>query len=313
MFKRLSFFILVLLVGPAIAENQASQLSLSAVSTSISKKPSVPVAVLIDKLNPKRLFLRSSSAVIVDSLDQTLLFEREADKVMSIASITKLMTAMVIIDHELALDEPIRIKRADRDRLRGSRSRLSYGTILTRYDHLKMALAASENRASAALARTFPGGKKAFINAMNQKAKSLGLKHTRFADSSGLHSENVSTAKELARLVDAAFDYPLIRKLSTVGKDSVTDLRSGWKIEFLNTNRLVRAKSWDIQLSKTGYIADAGYCLVMRTEIEDRPVTIVLLNSWGKLSKFGDSNRIKRWLKRAEKRALADFVQASNS
>jgi D-alanyl-D-alanine endopeptidase (penicillin-binding protein 7) len=210
---------------------------------------------------------------------------------------------MVTLDAKLPMDEHIKIKRADRDRLRGSRSRLAYGTILTREDVLLITLAASENRASSALARTYPGGKKAFIKAMNAKAKELGLRDTHFRDSSGLHSQNVSTAKDLVKLVKAASEYPTIREMTTVGKDYVTDLRSGWKVEFFNTNRLVRRKGWDIELSKTGYIADAGHCLVMNTVIEDRPVIIVLLNSWGKLSKFGDSNRIRRWLMRGEHRA----------
>ena len=209
---------------------------------------------------------------------------------------------MVILDKKLDLNEQIRIKRKDRDRIRGSKSRLSYGTILTRYDLLKISLAASENRAANALSRTYPGGKKAFIKAMNEKARSLGMLQSKFKDPAGLHSGNLSTAKDLIKLVTASSHYKLIKKFTTTGKSYVTDKRSGWKVEFFNTNRLVRRKNWDISLSKTGYIADAGHCLVMETKISHRPVIIVLLNSWGKLSKFGDSNRIKRWLQNGEKR-----------
>lgn len=259
-------------------------------------------SLLKEQLNPKHLFLRSSTALIVDETDGTVLYDKETNKQMPIASLTKLMTAMVTLDKNLNLNEKIRIKRADRDRLRGSRSRLSYGTILTRYDLLKIALAASENRAANALARTYPGGKKAFIKAMNEKARSLGMNQSTFKDPAGLHSGNLSTATDLISLVSESSKYKLIKKFTTTGKDFVTDQRSGWKVEFFNTNRLVRRKNWDISLSKTGYIADAGHCLVMETKIAERPVIIVLLNSWGKLSKFGDSNRIKHWLQSAEKR-----------
>lgn len=258
---------------------------------------------LAEHLNPRKLRLHSSAAVVFDQRDGVVLFEQDANEQRPIASLTKLMTAMVILDAKLPMDEVIRIKRADRDRLRGSKSRLAYGTLLTREDMLHISLAASENRAAAALARTYPGGKKAFVAAMNNKARTLGLKNTQFADSTGLHSKNMSTANDLTKLVASAYQYPVIREMSTDGKDHVVDRRSGWKVEFLNTNRLVRRKHWDINLSKTGYIADAGYCMVMQTNINDRPVIIVLLNSWGKLSKFGDSNRIKRWLSNAEKRA----------
>ena len=144
---------------------------------------------------------------------------------------------------------------------------------------------------------------RSFVRAMNLKAESLGMTESRFRDSSGLHSANVSTARDLALLVEAAMDYRLIRKFTTIPKGFVTDLRSGWKVEFFNTNRLVRRKDWEIGLSKTGYIADAGNCLVMEAEISDRQLIIVLLNSWGKLSKFGDSNRIRTWLTNAAKKA----------
>ncbi len=254
-------------------------------------------------LDPNKLFLRSGVALVMDEREGTLLLDKNIHTQRPIASLTKLMTGMVILDANLPGDDSIAIKKVDRDRLRGSKSRLSFGTRLTRHDLLKIALAASENRAAAALARTYPGGTDALVTAMNEKAKHLGMKHTVFRDAAGLHSGNVSTAADLSVMVEAAYRYPLIREFSTTGIDFVTDLRSGWKIKFMNTNRLVRGKRWKIGLSKTGYIADAGHCLVMLANIADRPVVMVLLNSWGYLSKFGDANRIRKWLDNANRKA----------
>ena len=254
-------------------------------------------------LDSNRLFLRSDVALVVDENDGAVLLDKNIYIQRPIASLTKLMTAMVTLDTNLPRDEAITITKADRDRLRGSKSRLSFGTKLTRRDLLKISLVASENRAALALARTYPGGKDAFVYAMNEKARRLGLKQTAFRDAAGLRSDNVSTAVDLSILVSAAYRYPLIREFSTTAIDYVKDLRSGRKIEFMNTNRLVRGKRWDIDLSKTGYIADAGHCLVMRANIADRQVVMVLLNSWGYLSKFGDANRIRKWLDEANRKA----------
>jgi len=254
--------------------------------------------------NPGKLFLRSSVALVVDQREGAILYGRDIDVPRPIASLTKLMTALVTLDAGLPLDEPITLTRADRDRLRGTKSRLRYGTVLSRHDLLYAALAASDNRAAAALGRTYPGGKQAAVQAMNAKAAQLGMTDSRFRDTSGLHSGNVSTARDLAKLVAEVEKHPLFRALSTSGRFSVTDRRSGKKIEFLNTNRLVRRDAWDIGLSKTGYTADAGNCLVMQTTIAERPLIIVLLNSWGKLSKFGDSNRIRKWLLNIERRVV---------
>jgi len=304
-FTRLSVLTICLSISTfsfADDNSAAPELSKVKLSTNSDKQQTESATSLKTQLNPKHLYLHSSAALIVDETDGSVLYEKETDKKMPIASLTKLMTAMVVLDKKLDLNEKIRIKRVDRDRIRGSRSRLSYGTILTRYDLLKISLAASENRAANALARTYPGGKKAFIKAMNLKAQSIGMKHSAFKDPAGLHSGNLSTAKDLIKMVMASSRYKLIKEFTTTGKDYVTDKRAGWKVEFFNTNRLVRRKNWDILLSKTGYIADAGHCLVMETKIAKRPVIIVLLNSWGKLSKFGDSNRIKRWIQNGEKR-----------
>lgn len=258
---------------------------------------------LLPYLNPKKLFLRSGIALIVDVQRGEALYERKTDVKRSIASITKLMTAMVLIDAKLPMNEVIQIKQADRDRLRGSRSKLSFGTRMKRGDLLKIMVAGSDNRAAAALGRTFPGGHKAIVAAMNKKAKQIGLKNTDFKGVSGLRTGNMSTAQDLVVLVKSVYAYPLLRKISTIKEGFVTDLRKGWKVKFRNTNRLVLNKKWDIMVSKTGYIADSGHCLVMWTQIAGRPVIMVLLNSWGKLSKFGDSNRVRKWLNRADQKA----------
>jgi len=258
---------------------------------------------LLSYLDPKKLSLRSDAALVVDDRDGRVLYEKNMHARQPIASITKLMTAMVVLDSGLPQDEVITITKEDRDRLRGSRSKLNFGTKLTRRDLLKIALAGSENRAAMALGRTYPGGVGHFVATMNEKARVLGLKETKFRDPAGLHSGNVSTAADLADLVEAASRYPLIREFTTVGTDAVTDQRTGWKIRFVNTNRLVRSGHWDIELSKTGYIADSGHCLLMRAEIAARPVVVVLLNSWGELTKYGDANRVYKWLDRADQKA----------
>ncbi|MEW6325308.1 MAG: serine hydrolase [Nitrospirota bacterium] len=254
-------------------------------------------------LDPRALYLRSDVALVLDEETDGVLYEKNVTTRRPIASLTKLMTAMVVLDAGLPGDEVITITKDDRDRLRGSDSRLSFGTKLTRRDLLKIALAGSDNRAAAALGRTFPGGTKAMVVAMNRKAEALGMAHTEFQDPAGLRSGNLSTAGELAALAEAASRYPMIRNYTTLKTDFVTDQRTGWKIHFVNTNRLVRNGKWEIGLSKTGYIADAGHCLVMRVALADRPVTVVLLNSWGTLTKYGDANRIRAWLNRADEKA----------
>jgi D-alanyl-D-alanine endopeptidase (penicillin-binding protein 7) len=259
-------------------------------------QPAVPATVLLRQADANKLFLRSSGALVVDESEDVILYGRNVDEQRPIASLTKLMTAIAIIDTGLPLDEQIEITRADRDRLKGSKSRLRYGTILSRYDMLYVALAASDNRAAAALARTYPGGPDALIAAMDAKARDLGMMHTHFADAAGLRAENVSTVRDLVKLARTIRQYPLIDAWSVTRRFRVTDHSTGKEITFRNTNRLVHRDSWRISLSKTGYTAEAGNCLLMRAVIADRPVIIVLLNSWGKLSKYGDSHRIRQWL-----------------
>lgn len=242
----------------------------------------------------KKVFLRSSVALVQDADSGETILAKNSDQVAPIASITKLMTAMVILDRGLDLNDEIVVSREDIDHLKGSHSRLRVGTRLTRRELLLLALMASENRAAAALGRTYPGGTEEFVAAMNRKARALGMHETHYVDPTGLDSGNVSSAEDLARLVKAADEYPLIREFTTTERAVVRT--RGQKLAFVNTNRLVRNPRWDIYLSKTGYISEAGRCLVMRVRVASKDLIVVLLDSWGKYSRFGDANRIRKWL-----------------
>ena len=248
-----------------------------------------------------RLAVKSASALVVYQNGGGSLFQKNAEAVAPIASISKLMTAMVVLDGAPNLKEPITISGEDVDYLRGSHSRLAVGATMSKETALLLALMSSENRAAHALARHYPGGMPAFIAAMNAKARSLGMSDTHFEDPTGLNSNNVSTARDLARMVEAAYRYPLIRELTTTAQATVQV--GGREMAYRNTNPLVRSASWDVGLSKTGYIHEAGKCLVMQARMADRPVVIVLLDSVGKLTRVGDANRIKRWM---------ESLQASN-
>jgi len=253
-----------------------------------------------DGLNPKRLKLRSKSVLVQDH-DGNQIYGKATDEPRPIASITKLMTAMVILDSPLPMQKKLQITKQDRDLLRLTGSRLKYGATLTREQLLKLALMSSENRAAAALARTFPAGRKAFIHAMNQKAKTLGMKRSHFVDPTGLDADNVASARDLAKLVQAAMAYPLIRQATTTRSAEVRPYRKRGPLRFGNTNRLLKNKAWDIGLSKTGYINEAGRCLVMQVRIAGEPMVIVLLDSFGKLTPYGDSNRIRKWIEKGAK------------
>lgn len=248
--------------------------------------------------------LRSSIALIYDEQEQTPLYTKNADTVAPIASITKLMTAMVVLDAQLPLEEEISISKQDMDMLKGTRSRMEPGIKLTRGELLRLALMSSENRAAAALARTYPGGTSAAVAMMNIKALELGMNDTRFRDPTGLDSGNVSTAQDLVKMVRAAQQYDLIHEYTTTPSYMVqSGGRRSRPMQFSNTNPLVRNASWDIGVSKTGYISEAGRCLVMQARINQRPVVIVLLDSWGLSSRIGDANRIKKWMESADARA----------
>jgi len=290
-------------VAVAFAASSLPALALAAGDAFASVSP--VSAEDIVRLKPRPPRLRSSAALVMDEREGVVLYGRNTEEQHPIASVTKLMTAMVTLDRHLPMDEIITITPQDRDRLRGSASRLPIGAKLTRHDMLLAALAASDNRAAKALARTYPGGLKAMLIIMNEKARILGMANTHFADPAGLNNDSVSTPRDLVTLVTTAERYPLIKEFTTTGHFTVADHRRRHRpIEFVNTNRLVRSSAWDINLSKTGYTDDAGNCLVMEMVIGNRPVIVVLLNSWGKLSKYGDSRRIRDWLLRNERRAM---------
>jgi D-alanyl-D-alanine endopeptidase (penicillin-binding protein 7) len=238
--------------------------------------------------------LRSSVVLVQDAGNGETLLARNPSAVMPIASITKLMTAMVVLDHQLDLNQRVVISGDDLDTLKGTGSRLKPGSVLTRDELLLLALMSSENRAASALGRTFPGGTEAFVAAMNAKARALGMNDTRFSDPTGLNSANVSSARDLATLVKNAHEYPRIREYST--RSSATVEAMGRPLAYRNTNGLVRSANWDIGLSKTGFISEAGRCLVMQVRMAQRDLIVVLLDSWGKYSRVGDANRIRKWL-----------------
>jgi D-alanyl-D-alanine endopeptidase (penicillin-binding protein 7) len=249
----------------------------------------------------KKIALRSSSALVQDAQTDEVVYAKNADTVVAIASITKLMTAMVVLDAALDLEEKIALTREDAVRMKGSRSRLRTGLALKRGDLLLLALMSSDNRAAAALGVNYPGGLEAFVDAMNAKAAVLEMTETRFVEPTGLSPANVSTASDLVKLVRAAHEYPVIREFSTRDRASVAiwNAKSGRALRSLaygNTNGLVRSKYWDIELSKTGYISEAGRCLVMMVRLAEKDLVVVLLDSWGKHSRIGDANRIKKWL-----------------
>jgi serine-type D-Ala-D-Ala endopeptidase (penicillin-binding protein 7) len=245
--------------------------------------------------------LKSQAALVVDQDSGEILLGKNADSKLPIASLTKLMTAIVTLDADLDPEEPVTITKADVDRLRGSHSRLQVGTTLTRDEMLHLALMASENRAASAVANSYPGGKDACVLAMNLKAQLLGMSGTRFEDGTGLSGRNVSTAQDLAKLVQAAHAYPKIREFTTSTSYQVKIGRR--MMRFGNTNNLTRSSRWEIGLSKTGYIAEAGRCLVMQVTLAGRSIIIVLLDSWGKYTRVGDATRIRQWLEFASSHA----------
>jgi serine-type D-Ala-D-Ala endopeptidase (penicillin-binding protein 7) len=238
--------------------------------------------------------LKSSSVLIVDQSDSSVLFSRHPDVAAPIASITKLMTALVVLDKEQSLEEPITITEADRDFQKSTFSRLTVGTTLTRGDLMHLALMASENRAAHALGNNYPGGMPAMVAAMNAKAASLGMTHSHFVDSTGLSSQNVASPEDLTKLVIAASKNRSIREYSTDANYAVRINKH--MVEFRNTDRLVANPAWNIVVQKTGYIAEAGKCLVMSAIIEGRSVVIVLLDSIGKYTRVADAQRIKNWM-----------------
>jgi D-alanyl-D-alanine endopeptidase (penicillin-binding protein 7) len=267
-------------------------LFLLTISTGIAKEPNSSTQ---PGHNAKMPVLRSATALVVDQDTGEFIIQKKADAIVPIASITKLMTAMVILDADMDLEESIIIESEDLFGLRRRiRALLPSGTEITRREALLLTLMSSDNRCARALGRTYPGGMENFVSAMNEKAQSLGLKETHFIEPTGLSSSNVSSARDLVQLVDAAYQYELIREFTTC-KRTVID--TGKRVrEFYNTNRLVQNPGWTIGLSKTGFIRASGRCLVMQAEVAQRSLIIVLLDSYGKLTRIGDANRIRQWL-----------------
>jgi D-alanyl-D-alanine endopeptidase (penicillin-binding protein 7) len=238
--------------------------------------------------------LRSAAFLVKNQRTDELLLARRVDTVMPIASITKLMTAIVILDARLDMDEWLTIEEADKDTLRHSHSHLLVGTRLTRREALLLALMASDNRAAHALGRTFPSGIEGVVQAMNMKARALGLVGTKYEEPTGLSEANVSSALDLSRLADFAYRYPQIRAFTTQEESTIQHGKK--RLHFKNTNPLVHNSNWKIGLSKTGYIEDSGQCLVMQAQMAGDPILVVLLDSLGKNSRIGDANRIRMWL-----------------
>lgn len=239
--------------------------------------------------------LMSQSALIVNNRTGEVLYQKNSNRVMPIASISKLMSAMVILDANLDMNEMVTITPDEIDRLKGTGSRLSIGTTLPRSELLHLSLMSSENRATHALGRTYPGGMSAFVAAMNAKAQNLGMYSSRFYEPTGLDFRNVSTAHDLSRMVAAASKYPLIRRNSTSNYGSVYT-SAGKRQNYKNSNALVREGNWNIELQKTGYIREAGRSMVVKANVQNQPVTIVLLNSPSSLTRVNDARRIETWM-----------------
>tara|TARA_B110000003_G_scaffold76328_1_gene77945 strand:- start:1 stop:876 length:876 start_codon:yes stop_codon:yes gene_type:complete len=249
-----------------------------------------------EKINDPKV--RSLRAIVVNQQSGEIIYKKNSKQKASIASLTKLMTAMVILDSGLDLSAEVRISKKDIDKVKWTRSRLPIGSTLSRLELLKVALISSDNRAAYALSRTYPSGRKAFIEAMNVKAIQLGMENSQFHDPTGLDKRNISTAQDLVKMAQAAYEYKLIRQITTTPSEKVTIGKKNSPLGFMNTNRLVRRGVWDIGLSKTGFIREAGRCLVMQTTINNKPIIMVFLKSHGKYTRLGDANRVKKWMEK---------------
>jgi D-alanyl-D-alanine endopeptidase (penicillin-binding protein 7) len=256
------------------------------------------------------LGLHSSVALVVDQQTQEVLYSKNNHAVLPIASLTKLMTGLVIAEANLPMDERIRITQDDVDTEKGSTSRLAVGTELSRGELMHLSLMSSENRAAHALGRTFPGGMDTFVNRMNQRARALGMKDTRYVEPTGLSSQNQSSASDLAVLAAKAYDEPILRELSTShGREIAVGRKT---LQYNNTNGLVKSPQWDIGLQKTGYISEAGRCLVMQAQVAGRNLIMVFLDSAGKFSRIGDAERVRKWLEQKssmDNRSLETITQ----
>ncbi len=244
----------------------------------------------------KELVLASGSALVVDLENGKTLYSSNPNLVVPIASVTKLMTAMVTLDAKLPMNELIPVDISETAEMKGVFSRVHLGSMISRQNMLLLALMSSENRAAASLAHNYPGGSRAFVAAMNAKAKSLGMTSTHYVEPTGLSIHNVSDANDLIRLAKAAYTYPQIRQLSTTATSDARFSKPSYSLSFFNTNPLVRNGKWDIRLTKTGFTNDAGHCLVMVTMMNGRPVALALLDAFGKRTHVADAGRIRRWV-----------------
>lgn len=275
-----------------VASSKQGQVSRVSSSSARSASAAADLSGFNRGLDPVRL--KSHAALVVDQVNSEVLFQKNSDIAAPIASLTKLMTALVVIEANQDLNEVLEVTSDDIDREKHTGSRLRVGSQLTRDDMLHIALMSSENRAASALGRNFPGGLAKFVAIMNAKARALGMHDTHFVEPTGLSSNNVSSARDLAKLVVAAHKHALIREYSTHARHTVNAGR--YRLQYVNSNRLVVNPDWEIGLQKTGYITEAGQCLVMQARIDGRPVVMVFLDSKGKYSRLGDASRIRKWL-----------------
>ncbi len=246
--------------------------------------------------DPSNLHLASGSAMVIDLQTDKVLYSSNPDVIVPIASVTKLMTAMVVLDAKQSMDEVIPVNISQTPEMKGVFSRVKLGSEMNRRDMLLITLMSSENRAAASLAHSYPGGYPAFILAMNAKAKALGMKHTAYVEPTGLSVYNVSTARDLTKLVMAARKYPMLSELSTTETKTVTFRKPAYSLVFNNTDHLVRKENWDIELTKTGFTNQAGHCLVLLTTMANRPVSVVILDAFGKYTHFADASRLRKWM-----------------
>lgn len=292
-----------------LKSSRAKRLVAHSPSRSSIPRHALPVSVG-DKLGLNHseniLGLKSNAALVLDESSSEILFAKNPEAVLPIASLTKLMTAFVVLEAKQDMEEVLTVTSEDVDRIKFTSSRLPVGARLTRREMLHIALMSSENRAASALGRHFPGGLSAFVDAMNAHAGLLGMADTSYVEPTGLSSRNVSSARDLAKLVSAAEAHPLIKEYSTATEHAVEP--GGRQLQYWNTNRLIRNSDWDIVLQKTGYISEAGRCLVMKAIIEGRSVIMVFLDSKGKYSRASDANRVRGWLEKVKLPALTQSV-----
>ncbi|MEF3019987.1 D-alanyl-D-alanine endopeptidase [Vibrio mimicus] len=271
-----------------------SSLLIAAPAHSADSATATPKATV--KKTVKKQELAANSALVIDLKTNEVIYSSNPDAVRPIASVTKLMTAIVTLDAKLPMDTKLPITIKEAREMKGVHSRVRLGSEISRKDMLLLTLMSSENRAAASLAHHYPGGYKAFIKAMNSKAKALGMKNTRFVEPTGLSEKNVSSARDLVLLLKASKKYPMLGQLSATEKKTVTFAKPRYSLDFRNTNRLVFNDNWKIDLTKTGFTNAAGHCLVMRTQMGKRQVAFVVLDTKGKLSPVGDANRLRTWL-----------------